>query len=86
MSENESNEENPQNQIMVVNIKYGRFLTTKIKERPEMVTLDLPESLVKIRNKTEKFLDGVESFAYNIITRKYGAEVCNCQVFLPLDN
>jgi hypothetical protein len=70
-------------QIFVVNIKYGKELNNKHKERPDMVILDIPESIRKIKNEV-KFRDNVESFAYNTITRKYGAEVCNCQVWLPL--
>ena len=73
-------------QITVTNIKYGRELYGKFKERPEMVTLDVPESLLKVKGKDdEKFRDGVESFAYNTVTRKFGAEVSFCQVWLPLE-
>lgn len=70
-------------QIFVVNIKYGKELNNKHKERPDMVILDVPESIRRIKNEA-KFLDNVESFAYNTITRKYGAEVYSCQVWLPL--
>lgn len=75
-------------QIQVVNIKYGRELNTskKIKEKPEMVVLDVPEEILKNKNKGQKFLDMIESFAYNTVTRKYGAEVHICQVYLPLDD
>jgi len=74
-------------QVTVTNIKYGRkFYTARGKERPEMVTLDVPESLLKVKDKDdEKFRDGVESFAYNTVTRKFGAEVSFCQVWLPLE-
>lgn len=73
-------------QITVVNIKYGNTLSKRIKERPDMVTLDLPEALLKVRGKDEeRFLDSVESFAYNTVTKKYGAEVTYCQVYLPME-
>jgi hypothetical protein len=73
-------------QITVVNIKYGNTLSKRIKERPEMVTLDLPEALLKVKGKDEeRFLDSVESFAYNTVTKKYGAEVTYCQVYLPME-
>ena len=75
-------------QVTVTNIKYGReFYSTRSKERPEMVTLDVPESLLKVKDKDdEKFRDGIESFAYNTVTRKFGAEVSFCQVWLPLES
>lgn len=73
-------------QITVVNIKYGNALSKRIKDRPEMVVLDLPDALLKSRDKNEeKFLDSVEAFAYNTVSRKYGAEVSYCQVYLPLE-
>lgn len=68
-------------QITVVNIKYGKVFNSRNKIRPEMAVLDVPESISKIKDK-EKFEDAVESFAYNTITKKYGAEVNFCQVFL----
>lgn len=88
MSEIETNEENVGYQINVVNIKYGKQLTNSKNEKPDMVTLDVPEALLKIKNKgdEQKFLDYVETFAYNTVSRKYGAEVNSCQVWLPLEN
>lgn len=85
---NDVNEENDGYQIMVVNIKYGKVLSNKVKERPSMVTLDVPEAILKIRNRgdEQRFLDSVETFAYNTVMRKYGAEVNYCQVWLPLEN
>jgi hypothetical protein len=73
-------------QITVVNIKYGNPLSKRIKERPDMVTLDVPEALLKVKGKDdERFLDSIEAFAYNTVTKKYGAEVTYCQVYLPLE-
>ena len=73
-------------QITVVNIKYGKTFSKRVKDRPEMVTLDVPDALLKMREKdNEKFLDSVEAFAYNTVTRKYGSEVSYCQVYLPLE-
>ena len=87
MAENENIENGSGYQITVVNIKYGNELSGKRKERPEMTTLDVPEALLKIKNKgdMEKFEDAVEAFAYNTVTRKYGAEVVRCQVYLPIE-
>ena len=87
MSDNEMHEiDDTGYQITVANIKYGREFYMKHRERPEMVTLDVPESLLKVKDRDdEKFRDGIESFAYNTVTRKFGAEVSFCQVWLPLE-
>lgn len=89
MSDKENYETNDVGyQVTVTNIKYGRELySNHNKERPEMVTLDVPESLLKVKDRDgDKFRDGVESFAYNTVTRKFGAEVSFCQVWLPLES
>lgn len=49
-----------------------------------MATLDVPEGILKTMNDTKKFMENIESFAYNTLTKKYGAEVSYCQVYLPL--
>ena len=72
-------------QILVVNIKYGKELNKKIKNRPDMTMLDVPESIVKLVSDKVKFEDSIETFAYNTVTKKYGAEVNYCQVWLPFD-
>jgi hypothetical protein len=69
-------------QIIVVNIKYGKDLNKHIKDKPSMVILDVPESILKCKTQTEKFKDNLESFAYNTITKKYGAEVYKCQIWM----
>lgn len=71
-------------QILVVNIKYGKEIGSKLKEKPDMAILDVPDNVLRHKNK-EDFEDVVESFAYNTVTKKYGAEVYKCQVYLPLD-
>ena len=71
-------------QVIVVNTKYGRILNEKIKDRPEMSVLDIPEGILKTKNKSGIFEDNVESFVYNTLTKKYGAEVSHCQIYLPL--
>lgn len=72
-------------QIIVVNIKYDKITSKRVKDRPDTVTLDVPSGILKCKDNTEKFLDAVEQFAYNTISKKYGAEVCFCQVWLPLE-
>lgn len=71
-------------QIFVVNIKYGNDFGRRSREKPGMATLDVPEGIMKTMHDAQKFMDNVESFAYNTLTRKYGAEVTHCQIFLPL--
>ena len=75
-------------QITVANIKYGRSFSNKFRDRPEIVTLDVPESILKLKTKGDetKFKDAVESFAYNTVSRKFAAEVSRCQVWLPLED
>ena len=87
MSDIENNDEAASYQITVVNIKYGKELANRHKDRPEIVSLDVPAALVKMKNKgnEDKFRDAVEAFACNTITRKFGAEVGFCQVYLPLE-
>lgn len=77
-------EENNEYQVIVVNTKYGRILNEKINDRPEMSILDIPEGIMKTKNKKNVFEDNVESFVYNTLTKKYGAEVSHCQIYLPL--
>ena len=87
MSKNEIIEQNDSGyQITITDIKYGRELSGKVKHRPEITTLDVPESLLKLKEDNAKFMENIESFAYNMLTRKYGAEVCHCQVWLPEEN
>ena len=72
-------------QIMVVNIRYGNPLGEKRKPGPEMATINVPEAILKQMGNWEKFLDVVEQFAYNTVSRKYGYEVSHCQIYLPFD-
>lgn len=72
-------------QILVVNIKYGKELNGKIKNKPSMTVLDLPDNIIKCQKNEDKFRDSVETFTYNTLTKKYGAEVNNCQIWLPLE-
>ena len=71
-------------QILVVNIKYGKELNSKVKNKLNMTVLDVPEGIMKSIKNESKFKDNIESFAYNTLTKKYGAEVSYCQVWLPL--
>jgi hypothetical protein len=72
-------------QVLVVNIRYGKELSNRIKEKPEMVVLDIPESILKTQKNEEKFKDNVETFVYNSLSKKYNVEVNNCQIWLPFN-
>lgn len=50
-----------------------------------MTVLDVPEGILKTMNDKQKFIDSIETFAYNTTTKKYGAEVMSCQIYLPLE-
>lgn len=81
-------------QVMITGIKWdsktiGQYYVKKDKtvELPAQFTLDLPENVLNQANKKkEEFNDVVETFIYNFLTRKYGHEVNNCQIWLPLDD
>ena len=74
-------------QILVCNIHWNinsASHKTKVDELPAQLALDIPESVLKQANKKSNvFNDIIEQFAYNILTRKFGCEVCSCQVWLP---
>lgn len=80
-------------QVMITGIKWdsktiGQYYVKHDKsgELPSQFTLDLPENVLNQANKKkEDFNDVVESFIYNFLTRKFGHEVNNCQIWLPLD-
>ena len=72
-------------QIQVVNISWGRDVgeRSKKKEKPSETVLDVPEEIMKHRKNPTRFMELVESFTYGLLTRKYGAEVYSCQIYLP---
>lgn len=71
-------------QVIITNIKYGgNVINNKIKEKPELAVLDIPEGILKNKNDNQKFMDNVESFCYNTLSRKYGREISYCQIWLP---
>lgn len=74
-------------QIQVVNIAWGRDVGErgKKKDRPSDTVLDVPGEIMKHQKNQTKFMELIESFTYNILTRKYGAEVYSCQIYLPVE-
>ena len=73
-------------QIIVVNIKYGDEFRTYKGSRPQSMVLDVPKDILGTMWDKAKFYDCVEAFAYNTITRSFGAYVSSCQVYLPLED
>lgn len=76
-------------QILVCNIHWDTLTAarkTVISELPSQLALDVPENVLnQAKKKSNDFNDVIEQFAYNLLTRKFGCEVCYCQVWLPLE-
>lgn len=78
------------NVAYIVNIKYfsDRNLkpTKKRKNKDELFDnyiLDIPPKIFDMREKKKDiYLDIVETFVYNTITKKTGREVSHCQIYL----
>lgn len=75
------------NSVIVVNIKWSKIsfdgTVSKRKKLPEFFVLDLPERITTIPDKTTiKYLDLIESFVYNTLTKKFQTEVINCQTWI----
>jgi hypothetical protein len=70
--------------VSVVNIKYGKELYNKVKNKPSMTVVAIPENILSHQDDVGKFNDMIESFIYAKLTKKYEAEVYNCQIWLPL--
>ncbi len=72
-------------QILLTNIKFDlETADRKRREYPETMSLDVPEGIMKNIGNEQKFKEDCESFAYNTLTRKFGAECCFCQIWLPM--
>lgn len=77
-------------QVIVCNIHWNSSSAEKrvnVDELPIQLALDIPENVLQQASKmhdNEWFNDIIEQFAYNLLTRKFGCEVCSCQVWLPL--
>lgn len=81
-------------QVIVTGIKWdkkaiGQYYVKNDRyvDLPSQFTLDLPENVLnQATKKKNDFNDIVESFVYNFLTRKFGHEVNNCQIWLPLED
>ena len=79
-------------QVFVANIAWSSKATRGTSKRcnkselPAHMSLDIPEAVLNEANKGKaNFNDVVESFCYNLLSKKFGYEVTHCQVWLPLD-
>lgn len=74
-------------QVIVCNIHYSRESASRrvnFNDLPEQIALDIPQSVLNQAKKSKNdFYDVIEQFAYNLLSRKFGIEVCSCQVWLP---
>lgn len=53
---------------------------------PSQMTFDIPEGVLQqARGKKNVFNDVIETYIYNVLTKKFGHEVYHCQIWLPLD-
>lgn len=76
-----------ENSVIVVNIRYARISMdgsmSKKKNLPEFFVLDLPERITQLPDKSDqKYLDLIETFVYNTLTKKFQTEVEHCQIWI----
>lgn len=77
--------------VFICNIHWSNTARNYVKksqneELPTQMSLDIPESVLAQAQKNKaNFNDIIEQFCYNLLTKKYGYEVYNCQIWLPLD-
>lgn len=76
-----------ENSVIVVNIRYARIgrdgTTSKRKNLPEFFVLDLPERITQLPDKTDqKYLDLIETFVYNTLSKKFQTDVERCQIWI----
>lgn len=76
-----------ENAVIAVNIKYARISMdgslSKKKNLPEVFVLDLPERITQLPDKSDqKYLDLIETFVYNTLTKKFQTEVTGCQIWI----
>ena len=75
------------NSVIVVNIHYSKTSLdgsqSKKKNLPEIFVLDLPERIYGYEDKeSQKYLDMIETFVYNTLTKKFQTEVMSAQVWI----
>lgn len=76
-----------ENSVIVVNIKYAKTsrdgTPSKRKNLPEFFVLDLPERITQLPDKSDqKYLDLIETFVYNTLSKKFQTDVEYCQIWI----
>lgn len=76
-------------QINIVNISWNTENMMKSRraaeDLPHGMVFDVPKSVLEQANKPGNvFNDVIESYVYNVLTRKFGYELNRCQIYLPL--
>lgn len=77
-----------QNAVIVVNVHFAKQSRdgkkSKKKELPNSFVLDLPERISMYENKdSQQYLDLIETFVYNTLSKKFQTDVWSCQIWLP---
>lgn len=86
----QDNEQSAPYQVLVTEITWnkkqikGYQKPQAYDQLPSQFNVDLPKQL-SAQEKRPSFKDNVESFVYNLLTRKFGHEVYSCQIWLPLE-
>lgn len=89
----EETTEDSRYQVICANIcwsnksKSGQVKKDNRAELPNQMSIDIPNAvLVQADKKQNNFNDIIETFCYNLLTKKYGREVTYCQIWLPLED
>ena len=73
--------------VIAVNIKYSKNSMdgkpSKRKNLPDTFVLDLPERITQLPDKSDqKYLDLIETFVYNTLSKKFQTDVEYCQIWI----
>lgn len=73
--------------VIVVNIRYSKNSMdgkpSKRKNLPDTFVLDLPERITQLPDKSDqKYLDLIETFVYNTLSKKFQTNVEYCQIWI----
>lgn len=80
-------------QVLVCNIYWGKKAYSAAAKKmqpsdlPAQISLDIPTGvLAEIKKKPSEESSIIEQFVYNLLHKKFGHEVNNCQIWLPLED
>jgi len=73
--------------VIAVNIRYSKNSMdgkpSKKKNLPDTFVLDLPERITQLPDKSDqKYLDLIETFVYNTLSKKFQTNVEYCQIWI----